>query len=147
MRRLDVFGAGMRRREFIFGLGGAIGVWPVAARAQPSVMPVVGTLNSGVVQPRRDQMDGFHRGLKELGLVPGENVAILQRGAEDRYDRLPALAAELVRERVAVIASLAGRSRRSQQRPQPLASPSCSRAFPTRSAAASSQASTAPVAI
>jgi len=98
----------MRRREFIVGLGGAIGGWPLAARAQPSAMPVVGTLNSGAVQPRHDQMDGFHRGLKEVGLVPGENVAIVQRGAEDRYDRLPALAAELVRERVAVIAIFGG---------------------------------------
>src|SRR5262245_30874730 len=95
------------RREFITLLGGAA-AWPLAARAQPSGIPVIGTLNSGAAQPRRDQMDDFHRGLKELGFVPGENVAILQRGADDHYDRLPALAAELVRERVAVIATIGG---------------------------------------
>lgn len=97
----------MKRREFLSVLGGAAG-WPLTARAQPSGIPVVGTLNSGSARPRRDQMDGFHRGLKEQGFVPGENVAILQRGADDRYDRLPALAAELVRERVAVIATIGG---------------------------------------
>jgi len=97
----------MRRRE-ILGVVGAVAVWPLAVRAQPYGVPVVGMLNSGAAQPRRDQLDGFHRGLKELGFVPGDNVAVLQRGADDHYDRLPALAAQLVRERVAVIATVGG---------------------------------------
>lgn len=97
----------MRRREFLGVLGGAAG-WPLTVRAQSSSMPLVGTLSSGSAQPRRDQTDGFHRGLKELGFVPGKNVAILHRGADDRYDRLPTLAAELVREHVAVIAIIGG---------------------------------------
>ena len=56
-------------------------------------------LNSGPPVPRRDQIDGFYRGLKEAGFVVGENVSVVQRGASDQYDRLPELAAELVRQR------------------------------------------------
>jgi putative ABC transport system substrate-binding protein len=96
----------MRRRAFIMTFGLAA-VWPLAARTQKAI-PVVGMLNSGPSEPRRDQLEGFHRGLKEAGFVVGQNVSILHLGADDRYDRLPALAAELVRRRVAVIAAVGG---------------------------------------
>jgi len=96
----------MRRRALIMTFGLAA-VWPLAARTQKAI-PVVGMLNSGPSEPRRDQLEGFHRGLKEAGFVVGQNVSILHLGADDRYDRLPALAAELVRRRVAVIAAVGG---------------------------------------
>jgi putative ABC transport system substrate-binding protein len=72
------------------------------------VFPVIGVLNSGTEQLRVDQFDGLHRGLKESGFVAGTNVAVVYRGASDSYDRLPALAAELVRLPVAVIATAGG---------------------------------------
>ena len=96
----------MHRRDFIMTLGLAA-VWPLAVRAQKA-MPIVGMLNSGPREPRRDQLEGFHRGLKEAGFVVGQNVSILHLGADDHYDRLPALAAELVRRQVAVIAAVGG---------------------------------------
>jgi putative ABC transport system substrate-binding protein len=96
----------MRRREFIAGLGGAA-MSPIAARAQKA-MPVIGLLNSGATEPRRDQLESLLRGLKEAGFVPGQNVTIVKRGADDRYDRLPGLAAELVRQHVTVIATVGG---------------------------------------
>ena len=96
----------MRRRNFIAGLG-VVAALPVAARAQRQ-LPVIGMLNSGTVEPRRDQIEWFQRGLKEAGFAEGENVIIVKRGADDHYDRLPALAAELVRQQVAVIATVGG---------------------------------------
>jgi ABC-type uncharacterized transport system substrate-binding protein len=96
----------MRRRDFITLIWGAA-AWPLTAYAQQAT-PVIGMLNSGPPQPRRDQIDGFYRGLKEAGFVVGDNVSVMQRGASDQYDRLPALAAELVRQRVAVIAAIGG---------------------------------------
>ena len=96
----------MQRRTFLAVLGG-VAMSPLAARAQKA-MPVIGLLNSGTTEPRRDQLESLLRGLKEAGFVPGDNVSILKRGAEDHYDRLPGLAAELVRERVNVIASVGG---------------------------------------
>ena len=92
----------MRRREFITLLGGTA-VWPVAARAQQPAMPVIGFLHSASPGTRRDQVVAFQRGLQEVGFVEGRNVGIEYRWAEHRYDRLPELAAELVRSRVAVI--------------------------------------------
>jgi putative ABC transport system substrate-binding protein len=77
-------------------------------RAQQKATPVIGVLNSGPEQLRPDQFDGLHRGLKEAGFVAGANVTIVYRGADDHYDRLPALAAELVRRPVAVIAAVGG---------------------------------------
>ena len=93
----------MRRREFIAGLGSAA-AWPVVARAQQATTPVIGYLSGTVPRPLGGRQDlAFRQGLKEMGFVEGQNVAIEYRSAEDQYERLPALAADLVRRKVAVI--------------------------------------------
>jgi putative ABC transport system substrate-binding protein len=94
----------MRRREFIAGFASAA-AWPVAPRAQQSAMPVIGFLHNASFEARREQIAVFHRGLSETGYTVGRNVAIEYRWAEGQNDRLPALAAELVRRQVAVIAT------------------------------------------
>jgi putative ABC transport system substrate-binding protein len=92
----------MKRRDFITLIGGAA-AWPVTARAQRSAMPVIGWLDSVSLEERRDWLVSFRQGLSQAGLIVGENVAFEYRSSQGQYERLPALAAELVSRRVAVI--------------------------------------------
>ena len=97
----------MRRREFIAAVGSAV-TWPLAARAQQPAMPVIGSLSGSTLTERAPLLVAFRKGLSESGYVEGQNLAIEYRWAEGNFDRLPAMAGDLVNRQVAVIVAAGG---------------------------------------
>ena len=99
----------IRRREFIFTLGGAAAAWPLAARAQQPTMPVVGFLHPGSLAMNKRNVAAFYQGLAEAGYAEGRNVRVEFRWADNQLGRLPMLAADLVASQVAVIVAAGDR--------------------------------------
>ena len=98
----------IRRREFMTLLGGAAAAWPMAARAQQPAMPVIGFLSSLAPSDLGLVVPGFYQGLNEVGFIEGRNIAIEYRWAQGNYQRLPAMSADLVNRKVAVLAAISG---------------------------------------
>ena len=98
----------MRRREFITVLGGAAAGWPLAADAQQPAIPVVGFINAGTADASTGRIAAFRKGLSEAGYAEGQNVMVEYHWLEGHYERLPAVVADLVQRRVAVIATPGG---------------------------------------